>query len=1077
MAEAFFQLLIENLTSLIQSEIGLIRGVDKEMKKLSNTLTTIQKVLEDAEDKQFQSKSIQNWLRKLNGLAFEIEDLLDECATEVSKQKGKGGRFNLKYNILFKHKMGKKIKEAVEELDALAEDRHRFQLQEIVVRQPNQVDWRRQTGSLLNEPDHVYGRDEEKEKIVDILVKEVKDCDNLSVLPIIGVGGLGKTTLAQVVYNDERVSEHFDTKLWVCVSDDFDLKVLLKAIIESVAGARPDLENFDSLQRRVRQELYEKRYLLILDDVWNENQEDWVKLKSILACGSTGASVVVTTRLKKVADIMKTLPTHCLTMLSEEECWLLFKLRVFGQENDQHPNLETIGRRIVKKCGGVPLAAKALGGLLRFKREEREWIHVEESHLWDLPEEEMSILPVLRLSYRNLPFILKRCFAYCAIFPKDYVFDKQKLIFYWMAHGCILSNGKEEMEDVGDQIWNELAMRSFFQEVCMEGRTTTFKMHDLVHDLARSILENKIPGTQQHVSASVRITRQAQWREIPKVSTSSISIEMSSLATIMNYTRLRTLTLNGARVKELPSAIGKLKHLRLLNLSDSSIRTLPRTFCCLCNLQILNLNKCKDLKSLPENIRCMTNLRHMFLKGCKSLNHMPPRIREITFLKTLSVFIVDDKIGNQLDELEHLSLGGTLKLRHLERVQNHKNANLVDKPNLHDLKFCWDDDYSTSTDLTKMMMDHEKVLEALQPHPNLVTLKIERFRGRELSPWMKNMKNLTRIEIRDCRNCWRLPSLGDLPLLKYLYLGSLFSLEYIVEKDDIGCQNSLGVKFPSLEDLRLRQLPKLKGLLEEEGEMFPNLQSLTIWRCPLLILESTFVSSTLKNLKEVVCGPLNLPSLSSNLENISTLHLEFHEIDDDTCNNIPEDALQGLCNLKELKVFSARQHRLPEKWSQDLHSLAYFGLCYCKIGRCLPVGWLGHLTSLVELRIYECQELVDFAEEFKHLHFLKLLTLQCVDDMMSLPQGLQQLSSLQYLLLSELPLLTSLPDWLPSLASLTTLRIEDCPKIQSLPSSIQGTTNLRFLEITECPQLERRCQKPNGEDWPKIAHIPQLHIS
>ncbi|KAL8504763.1 hypothetical protein ACS0TY_016080 [Phlomoides rotata] len=416
MAEAFFQVLIENLTSLIQSEIGLIRGVDKEMKKLSNTLTAIQNVLEDAEDKQFQSKLLG------------YQDILDECATEVSKQKRKGGKFNLKFKILFKYKTGKKIKEAVEELDALAADRHKFQLQEIVVRQPNQ---------------------------------EVKDCDSLSVLPIVGVGGLGKTTLAQFVHNDERVREHFEPKLWVCVFDNFDLNVVLKAIIESATRARSDLENVDSLQRLVEQELYDKRYLL--------------------------------------------------------------------------------------KCGGVPLAAKALGGLLRFKREEREWVRVEESHLWDLPEEKMSILP-------------------------DYKFDKEKLIFHWIAHGCILSNGKEEVGDVGDQIWNELAVRSFFQEVCTKERTTTFKMHDL----AQSILENKIPGTQQGVSTSVRITSQAQWREIPKVSTSSIVVEVSSLTTIMNYTRLRTLKLNGVRVKKLPSAIGKLKYLRQLDLSHSSIRALPR---------------------------------------------------------------------------------------------------------------------------------------------------------------------------------------------------------------------------------------------------------------------------------------------------------------------------------------------------------------------------------------------------------------------------------------------------------------------------------------------------------------------
>ncbi|KAL8504982.1 hypothetical protein ACS0TY_016254 [Phlomoides rotata] len=928
MAETFFQVLIENLTSLIQDEIGLIMGVDAEMNKLSNNLTTLQKVLEDAEDKQFLSKSIQNWLSELNGISFEIEDILDECSTEVSKLKLKAGKFNLK-KYLFKHKIRRRIKEAAEKLDALAKDRHRFQLQEIVVRQPNQINWRHETGSVLNEPDHIYGRDEEKERIVDILVKEVKDCENLSVLPIIGVGGLGKTTLAEFVYNDERVGAHFDTLLWVCVSDDFDLKAILKAI----TGERSDLANLDSLQRCIWQELNGKRYLLILDDVWNENQEDWARLESILACGSIGASVIVTTRLKKVADIVGTLPAHCLAMLPEEECWLLFKQRAFGKENDQHLNLETVGRRIAKKCGGVPLVAKALGGLLLFKREEREWIRVEESHVWSLPEGN-SILLVLRLSYRHLPFVLKQCFAYCAVFPKDYEFDREELIFHWMAHGYILSIGKEEVEDVGDQILNGLTLRSFFQKVRTEDGKTTFKMHDLVHDLAQSIMENKTFGSK-HSSVSVPDSkvRQVQWRKYSKVSTSSIAVEVSSLTTIKNYNRMRTLKLNGAAIEELPSAIGKLKHLRHLDLSNSSIRTLPRTFCCLFNLQILILNK------------------------------------------------LGDKIGNQLDELEHLNLGGTLEIRHLERVQNHKNANLVEKPNLRDLNFWWDD-YCSILDLTKMM-DDEKVLEALEPHPNLATLGVYGFQGRELATWMINMKNLTRIQIMFCGNCTHLSSLGDLPLLKFLILESLEALEYIVQKDDNECQNSLGVKFSSLEELRLYILPNLKGLLKEGevGEMFPNLLCLTIVGCPLLILPSTFVSSTLKNLVEVTCGPLVLSSLPSNLENLLSLSLYLSKTDD----NIAEDAFRDLCSLKYLLVSGETKQRLPEKWSRDLNSLAHLYLWDCKI----PEGWLGHLTSLEDLHINECNELVDFAEEFKHLRFLKDLSFNSILDMISLPQGLR----------------------------------------------------------------------------------------
>ncbi|KAL8499107.1 hypothetical protein ACS0TY_022178 [Phlomoides rotata] len=693
MAEAFFKVLLENVSSLIKDEVGLIMGVDKEMKKLANTLTTIQKVLEDAEDKQFQSKAIQNWLSQLNGMAFEIEDLLDECNTEFSKLKGKGNNFLKK--VLYRHKVGRRMKDATEKLEAVAKDGQDFQLKEIVVQQANQRDWRRETGSVLSDPDHVYGRDEEKDKIVDLLVNQVSE-QRLSVLPIIGIGGMGKTTLAQFIYNDDRVTQHFDTKVWVCVSDNYNLIAVLKAVIESVTRRKSDLEELDSLQCRIREGLKGKRYLLVLDDVWNDNQEDWEKLKGTVACGSMGSTIVVTTRLQRVADIVRTLPAHCLAELTEEHCWLLFRRRALGQENEQpHGTFEAIGRRIVKKCGGVPLAAKALGGLLRFQRDEKEWIRVEESYMWDLPQEENSILPVLRLSYRHLPFVLKRCFTYCAVFPKDHEFRKTKLIFHWMAHGCITSNGKQEVEDVGDQIWNELSLRSFFQEIdtTSEGETT-FKMHDLFHDLAQSIMENKIPGVETESSSSNTSVSNNKIRQVHynrfnyEIISSSIVVEVSTLTTIMNYNRLRILKLTCINVEELPSAIGKLKQLRSLNLSGSSIRTLPHTFCCLYNLQILILYYCEKLQSLPKNIRNMTNLRHIFLKKCFELSHMPYKIGELASLKTLSLFIVGDRIGNQLDELEHLNLGGSLEIRHLESVKSHliaKKANLIEKPNLRDL--------------------------------------------------------------------------------------------------------------------------------------------------------------------------------------------------------------------------------------------------------------------------------------------------------------------------------------------------------------------------------------------------------
>ncbi|KAK4485089.1 hypothetical protein RD792_007697 [Penstemon davidsonii] len=352
MAEAFVQILVDNLSSLIQGEIGLIMGVDEEMNKLSSTLTTIQAVLEDAEEKQLESKPIRNWLCKLNDLTYEIDDILDECATEVSKSEHKINKKNRLKKILYQYKIGRRMKEVTKKLDAVAAERTQYHLREMVVDRQSKVVPMRQTCSVLNESHPVFGRDEEKEKIVDILVNQMSECKELSVLPIIGMGSLGKTTLAQLVFNDERLADHFEIRLWVCVSDEFDIITLIKAILESESGngSASELLHLDTLRRRLSELLNQKRYLLVLDDVWNEDQEKWSLLKSYLACGSSVASIVVTTRLKSVADIMSTFPAHHLAGLSEEDCWDLMKQRAFGQEEEEHPNLEAIGKQIVKKC-------------------------------------------------------------------------------------------------------------------------------------------------------------------------------------------------------------------------------------------------------------------------------------------------------------------------------------------------------------------------------------------------------------------------------------------------------------------------------------------------------------------------------------------------------------------------------------------------------------------------------------------------------------------------------------------------------------------------------------------------------
>ena len=228
-----------------------------------------------------------------------------------------------------------------------------------------------------------------------------------------------------------------------------------------------------------------RRFLFVLDDIWNENLIDWQLLLTPLKVGACGSRIIVTTRNISVASIIQAFVTHHLSHLLDEECWSLFAKHAFRTSNpDEHPTLKRIGGKIVEKCRGLPLATKTLGGLLQSEVEADEWRNILNSEIWDLPIDKSSILPALRLSYYHLPPYLKRCFAYCSIFPKSYEFKKEKLVLLWMAEGFLQQpSGNDTTEEAGDKYFRELLSRLFFQPSTQKKQC--FMMHDLINDLAQ----------------------------------------------------------------------------------------------------------------------------------------------------------------------------------------------------------------------------------------------------------------------------------------------------------------------------------------------------------------------------------------------------------------------------------------------------------------------------------------------------------------------------------------------------------------------------------------------------------------
>jgi hypothetical protein len=436
MAEAVIEIVLESLSSLAQKEIGLFLGFDQELENISSLFTRIKATLEVAEEKQFTDKDIQDWLKKLKDAAQILDDILDECATKALELKYKGFKHGLSSylnpkHVAFRYKVAKKMKRIRERLNDIDVERRMFCLPQTDRESRTGVLAWRETTSTITEP-QVYGRDEDMEKIADFLVGPAADSEDLSVYPIVGFGGLGKTTLAQRIFNHDRVVKHFALRSWVCVSEDFSLKRMTKSIIESISGhACEDLEQ-EPLERKLQDLLSRKRYLLVLDDVWDEEQGNWQRLKSILACGGKGAWVIVTTRLRSVATIMGTVLPYELAILSYDDCWKLFKQRAFGANEEELTELEVIGKEIVKKCGGVPLAIIAVGSFLRLKRDVNQWLNTNESKLLTL-QGENSVMSALRLSYLNLPIKLRQCFSFCALFLLEFDIFLKSIHYSYLA--------------------------------------------------------------------------------------------------------------------------------------------------------------------------------------------------------------------------------------------------------------------------------------------------------------------------------------------------------------------------------------------------------------------------------------------------------------------------------------------------------------------------------------------------------------------------------------------------------------------------------------------------------------------
>ncbi|GKV48305.1 hypothetical protein SLEP1_g55129 [Rubroshorea leprosula] len=1056
---------VSKVTAVASDQFNLARGWNNDLTEFRDTMKTLRGFLQDANEKNVSGHlALKKWLQDLRDVADEADDILEEVAyegmqREVNKPKVRRLTLPDPSPLPFRQEMANRVKGLNKKLADINSSAHQLGLQYKLANVVPEPRGRagRETHSFLSS--QVFGRGEDVSKIVSFLVDSSSQ-HALPVMIIVGMAGLGKTTIAKAVLKNDKIREHFgDNKMWVCVSENFDVKMILMEMLKSCGGSSSgdgDFRSKDIVMKKIQEKLGGENYLLILDDVWNEERLKWEDLRDCLLgiSGSKGSrgKVLVTTRLEDVASVMALTDEHIQRprQLNEDECWSIIKQRAFG-DNSVTEGLEGIGKQIAKRCKGIPLVASIVGAFLQKKRDKREWQAITENCVWDSLEKQEGILDIVKFSYDRLPTLaLRQCFAFCSIFPKDFVMEREMLIQLWMAQGFLES--PEEIsnmaaEDIGDKYFRYLLSYSLFQDERRDdvtGSVISCKMHDLIHDFAQSISKSETlivegqPGSS--ISHDVRHLNLIDGREMVPSISGDVAKKLQTLFSKHSFSngvqvdlmRLRVLSIADAcHAKQLLTCFGNLKRLRYLDISSTQIEELPKFISELFNLQTFRFMHCRYLKMPEGGIGDLINLKHIYFSDEE---RMPANLGRLTNLQTLPLFFVGTTKGRKIEELGSLGeLKGRLEIHKLVLVASKseaEGAKLKDKA-VEDLEFCWSNGKGNQD-------KDEDVLEGLQPPSNIRRLKIAFYRGRKLASWMLSLNNLVDLTISHCYMLHRIPDISGLLSLQQLHVYWCFEVTSWGDGDGA---------FTSLKQLSIFRCDKLERVLVSG---LSSLEELSILACIVVnsIGDSLSSSTCLKRLYLGGCSKLqSIPSLEG-LVSLKTVYISY-------CNELERlpSGLSSCTGLEKLEIRGCSNLvSIPEELKQ-LQSLVELVFEYCPKLKFIRLEGLVSLktlnvTNLKTLRLGLFSEELEEFPDLSSTSSLEVLRLEGWGESLTLPHQIHRLTTLRNLTIKSVNGVEEA--LLGNLSCLKTLEIQDCCRLECLSG---GLSSVEELKIKNCPNL------------------------
>ncbi|TVU23238.1 hypothetical protein EJB05_25591, partial [Eragrostis curvula] len=672
--EALLPYMMKMITNMAEEEVGLLLGVHGEMERLGRNLGNVKAFLADAERRRIRDELVQEWVRMLKGVMYDATDVLElgQLKAEERRESKLGRSMEKKMpgccqpflfclrNPVFAHKIGSRIKELNQRLEDIHKEAAKFNfianLSSYPEQRPEAAEYsrgHRMTSEFI--PSAVVG--EQIERDTRLLVQELITTDEnhvtLKVVSIVGMGGMGKTTLAQKIFKDTTIDEHFQTKIWLTITQQFNELELLRSAIKH-AGGDLGVEQDNTLLTRTLNTLSTSKFLLVLDDMWSARA--WESILGVPVTNASykqpGSRVLVTTRFQDLAPQMhQPFYLHRVNPLDEDDAWSLLKNQLSQPPNqvDRVDHLKDTGIKIIKKCGGLPLAIKIMGGLLRTKPQtEHAWEAILNHHAWSSDGLPPELDRRLYLSYEHLSPQLKQCFINCSLFPKRKTILMVDVTCMWISEGFIQPLGgssshdddddDDGLEEVAEEYFQELIKRNLI-EPTKDSQVTGYvcTMHDVVRFFAEFIAREE----------------------------SLVVVENKlGIATCGDKGPLRRLNL------KLGDALSNFSCLRVISIQD--ISRLPDDINKMKFLQYISLENCEKLDHLPSTIVKLQQLRFLNISGC-NVTVVPKGFGGLTNLRSLYSFLVHmDMDGNggwcSLEEIGPLSHLRSLDIKGLENV-------------------------------------------------------------------------------------------------------------------------------------------------------------------------------------------------------------------------------------------------------------------------------------------------------------------------------------------------------------------------------------------------------------------------